>query len=143
MTLENTAHYTLNASDSDAEYRSIYPGHHLGFVFLGPKQRFFGISMFHQIHCLDALRQAVLGRHENATIEEAHEHTTHCLNYLRQSILCSADTTLEPEVPPEGSLSVGLGLGVTHVCRDWSKVYSFVEENDKLWNTRPRPGSGT
>ena len=140
MTIEDSKHYALDSPDADAEYRSIYPGKHLGFVRLGPKKRFFSLSMYHQIHCLDALRQAILGRHgHGASTPPAHgsekvkrdvEHSHHCLNYLRQTIMCSADLTLEPEIV-EGSQDVGEGLAVTHVCRDWSKVHAFIEENEK------------
>ena len=140
MTIEDSKHYALDSPDADAEYRSIYPGKHLGFVRLGPKKRFFSLSMYHQIHCLDALRQAILGRHgHGASTTPAHgsekvkrdvEHSHHCLNYLRQTIMCSADLTLEPEIV-EGSQDVGEGLAVTHVCRDWSKVHAFIEENEK------------
>jgi hypothetical protein len=65
--------------------------------------------------------------------EPAHAHVTHadhCLNYLRQTILCAADMTLEPELVL-GSGHVGQGVGVTHVCRDWTKAYDFVMENTR------------
>ncbi|KAK7683575.1 hypothetical protein QCA50_013413 [Cerrena zonata] len=133
LTIEDSRHYALDSPDADAEYRSIYPGKHLGFIRLGPKRRFFGLSMYHQIHCLDSLRNAILGRHGHggASHEKRDvEHSHHCLNYLRQTIMCNADMTLEPEIR-EGSQDVGEGLAVTHVCKDWSKVHAFVEENEK------------
>lgn len=133
LTLEDSRHYALDTPDAAAEYRSIYPGGDLGFIRLGPNRRFFGLVMYHQIHCLDSLRQAILhqGQHGGKTKRDV-EHAQHCLNYLRQGILCAADTTLEPEVE-EGSQDVGEGLGVTRVCRDWGKVYDFVEENYREW----------
>ena len=134
LTLEDSRHYALDNPESDAEYVSLYPGDNLGFVHLGPNKRFFGLSMFHQIHCLDSLRKAILGLTHDHRDMEAGElgHTHHCLNYLRQTILCSADVTLEPETP-EGSQDVGEGLAVTHVCRDWGKVYDFVRRNEAEW----------
>ncbi|CAL1709730.1 unnamed protein product [Somion occarium] len=133
LTLEDSRHYALDTPDADAEYRSIYPGNHLGFIRLGPNKRFFGLSMYHQMHCLDSLRHAILGRgHTHASRKRDVEHAQHCLNYLRQTILCSADLTLEPEIV-EGSQDVGEGLAVTHVCRDWSKVHAFVEQNEVDW----------
>ncbi|KAH8101717.1 hypothetical protein BXZ70DRAFT_999655 [Cristinia sonorae] len=112
LTLENSILYELSSPNTDAEYQSLYPGHHRGFVHLGPDKRFF----------------------DSATL-----HATHCLNYLRQTILCSADVTLEPEVV-EGSRDVGEGVGVVHVCCDWSKVYDFVEKNEAEWEAALREG---
>jgi hypothetical protein len=52
-------------------------------------------------------------------------HTRHCLNLLREVVLCTSDTTLDPLNTPHGTD----GVGVVHVCRDWQKVYDFVEDN--------------
>lgn len=139
LTLEDSRHYALDTPDAAAEYRSMYPGDDLGFVRLGPNRRFFGLVMYHQIHCLDSLREAILGQghHGGAGAGAGRtkrdvEHAQHCLNYLRQGILCAADTTLEPEVV-EGSQDVQEGLGVTRMCRDWGKVYDFVDNNYREW----------
>ncbi|EMD36960.1 hypothetical protein CERSUDRAFT_95228 [Gelatoporia subvermispora B] len=137
LTLEDSRHYALDTPDAPAEYRSLYPGDGLGFVRLGPQRRFFGLAMYHQLHCLDSLRGAILGTHHMRSgggekEKRDVEHSAHCLNYLRQSILCAADVTLEPEVV-RGSEDVEEGLGVTHVCRDWSRVYDFAERNWQEW----------
>ncbi|KAG0705821.1 hypothetical protein DFH29DRAFT_799515, partial [Suillus ampliporus] len=98
-----------------------------GFVRLGPNGREFGVSMFHQLHCLQMIRLAL--------INGPNDHSAHCLNFLRQAILCNSDTTLDPTtVNPEG-MTGSDGLGVTHVCRDWSQVYAYVTENHMgpLW----------
>ncbi|KAI0074341.1 hypothetical protein K474DRAFT_1665530 [Panus rudis PR-1116 ss-1] len=144
LTIENSRHYAASSEDADAEWLSIYPGTNRGFIRLGPNKRFFGLAMFHQIHCLNSLRLAMTGRPPHSlrrrddgdkewmNDEVQIEHAHHCLNYLRQAILCNADLTLEPEIR-EGTEDVGEGLGVTHVCRDWSKVYAFVEQNEVEW----------
>lgn len=138
LTLEDSFHYGLEGPDADAEWESVYPGGSAGFVRLGPNHRFFGLSVYHQMHCLDSLRFAILGREHparrswervNSGVREREvPHAQHCLNYLRQTILCAADLTLEPETFP-GSQDVAEGLFATHVCRDWSKVHAFVEQN--------------
>ncbi|KII91606.1 hypothetical protein PLICRDRAFT_38403 [Plicaturopsis crispa FD-325 SS-3] len=135
LTLENSRHYPLDSPDADAEYRSLYPGD-LGFLRLGPNKRFFGVAMYHQLHCLDSLRMAITRGPEHDHRRDAEfsgygkraqvPHVNHCLNYLRQTILCSADLTLEPEISPN---EVGEGLAVTHVCRDWSRLYEYAEKN--------------
>ncbi|TFK75557.1 hypothetical protein BDN72DRAFT_892074 [Pluteus cervinus] len=164
MKIENSHHYNVDSPDSTAEYLSLYPGD-LGFLRLGPNKRFFGISLYHQLHCLDSLRLAIAGTphtharrpsprpfeerdleqgldsNEKSSRDPAQEessdhdpawHVNHCLNYLRQTILCNADLTLEPEIKL-GSQDVGEGLGVTHVCKDWSGLYDFAEQNTKEW----------
>lgn len=135
--LEDSRHYSLNGPDTDAEWESVYPGRGLGFVRLGPNKRFFSLSLYHQMHCLDSLRRAILGQshHHGRSPDAAKrdvEHSAHCLNYLRQTVLCAADLTLEPEII-EGSSDVGEGLAATHVCRDWSKVHKFVKKNWEEW----------
>ena len=121
----------------------MYPGENLGFLRMGPDKRFFGLSMYHQMHCLNALRETINGQAHQHGASEAGErgelegrkepkkfHTSHCLNYLRETILCAADVTLEPEIAP-GIQNVGQALGVTHVCRDWSKVHAYAEKNSE------------
>ncbi|PCH37446.1 hypothetical protein WOLCODRAFT_84396, partial [Wolfiporia cocos MD-104 SS10] len=136
LTLEDTHHYGIDTPDADAEWHSLVVVGDFGFVRLGPQKRFFGLSMFHQLHCLDVLRTGLAGKGHvasGATRSDDKNHQQHCLNYLRQAILCSADATLEPEVG-EGSRNVGKGLGVTHVCRDWRKLYDYAAENSVEWH---------
>lgn len=136
--LEDSPHYALNSSDADAEWQSIYPGGQQGFVHLGPNKRFFSLSLYHQIHCLESLRNAILNRGHHAhdaadgMRKRDVEHSAHCLNYLRQTIMCNADLTLEPEVV-EGTQDVGEGLAAVHVCRDWSKIHEFARQNWEDW----------
>lgn len=187
LIMEDSRHYSLGSSkhgsgtkadsdrelEIDAEWESLYPGESAGFVRLGPEMRFFGLSMYHQLHCLDSLRYAIQGRehvakrslmsgNNQSETEKGHDdgvygvssddeyrgheqkkmgrgtkrsqvhvsHAAHCLNYLRQTILCASDLTLEPELVL-GSLDVGSGLGAMHICRDWSRVHDFVEQNSR------------
>lgn len=101
----------------------------MNFNFTG---RAFSISMFHQMHCLQKIRGAVLDS------RWANSHTHHCLNLLRQAILCASDTTLDPlDRTGENGMVGADGVGTVHVCRDWEKVYEFVHENHKseAWNS--------
>lgn len=95
------------------------------------KGRAFGISMFHQMHCLQMIRGAVLDN------QRANSHTRHCFNLMRQAILCAADTTLDPLDKVDDNSNVGAdGVGVVHQCKDWEKVYQYVIENQglEIWN---------
>jgi len=104
-------HYSQTGFTSWLEWHAIdhFPRAH-GFVDLGPSGRQFGISMFHQLHCLEMIREALINGADN--------HAAHCLNFLRQAVLCISDTTLETP-----------GAQTTHACRDWTQVYAYVTEN--------------
>lgn len=69
-------------------------------------------------------------------------HVRHCFNLLRQAVLCAADTTLDPlDFSRDGKVIGADGLGTAHVCRDWTKVYDFVWENQRseMWTGIPDP----
>ena len=142
-----TLHYRIN---NTADWVSIFPKKH-GFVRLGPEGRYFAVSMYHQLHCLNGLRRTLLasapGRHQvmGEKVEDLHtmwlhEHTEHCLNFIRQALLCKADTTLEAAEyvrNPHGQLDWGAnGLGVVHRCHDWTQVRDAVERNEQEWEAR-------
>lgn len=109
----------------DDDWGSLFPRVWKGFMSLGPDNRPFTMSIYHQLHCLDAIRVnfVVNGTHAAA-------HVEHCLNYLRQAILCHADNTIEPAIWMETETSVepaSDGLGVVHTCRDWRALNEFAE----------------
>ncbi len=130
LVMEDSVHYHPNNS---VEWHSLFPRGSEGFVRLGPRSRLFGVSMFHQLHCLDKMRRAVVGVPPS---EWESWHTQHCLNYVRQMLLCAASTRLEPvklgHGKGEGSLKVD-GLGLEHSCRDWTLLREMVEENFERW----------
>ncbi|KAG1883213.1 hypothetical protein F4604DRAFT_1879003 [Suillus subluteus] len=100
---------------NDDDWGTLFPSD--GFVGLGPNNRTFLVSLYHQFHCLDIIR-----------------HIQHCLRYLRQALLCHADTTLEvdiPQISPEdGKLyHTANGVGSVHRCRDWTVLRQFMLEN--------------
>ncbi|OCH90271.1 hypothetical protein OBBRIDRAFT_731097 [Obba rivulosa] len=119
LTPENTIHYQIYYSSAEREWESIFPAGG-GFVRLGPDQRPFGFTLFHQLHCLSRIREAVNARKPT-------QHVHHCLNYLRQTILCDANPTLEPIIPILNELDVN--SEVPRVCMDWTEVYRLAEEN--------------
>lgn len=124
---------------NDNDWHSTYTpsGYQSGFVHLGSRGTadFYEPAIYHQFHCLDALRRSVV--HHNwsdvSTKSRAERHVHHCLNMIRQAILCNSDTTLEPafiyNVRDGRNQSAASGLNVPHVCRDWTQVRSFAHEN--------------
>ncbi|KAI1818232.1 hypothetical protein GGS20DRAFT_529074 [Poronia punctata] len=88
-----------------------------------------GLSIYHQLHCLDGLRHAYwhVGQ---ATRHDHHHHETpshirHCIDYLRQSLLCHADTNLEPIDFDLGGVK---GFGSARRCRDVERVKEWAEK---------------
>ncbi|KAJ5223906.1 hypothetical protein N7468_008448 [Penicillium chermesinum] len=78
-----------------------------GFIYSKQFREPRALVVYHNLHCLDALREVYYaavngtlaqrdgGHHHH---EKDAEHVRHCLDYLRQSVMCAADTNLEPVV---------------------------------------------
>ncbi|KZT63843.1 hypothetical protein DAEQUDRAFT_770243 [Daedalea quercina L-15889] len=114
--------YSQTGFDAWLEWHALdhFPRAH-GFVKLGPDGRDFGVSMFHQIHCLSMIREAM--------VNGANDHAAHCLNFMRQAILCNADTTLE------------VTTETTHTCKDFTQVYDYIAENQRHWPKKSKAPS--
>ncbi|EIW87451.1 hypothetical protein CONPUDRAFT_45201, partial [Coniophora puteana RWD-64-598 SS2] len=114
----------------DAQWAATVPPHQ-GRVRLGPNNRTFAVSMYHQLHCLNVLRKVVVDARDNRT------HVEHCLPFLLQGLLCRADITLEHSAVLEhkGEKDLGAsGVGDVHRCGgDWAQVRRFVEDNQAAW----------
>ncbi len=112
-----------------AEWNAIRPPGK-GFVFLGQEHFVFGVSMWHQMHCLNHIRATLVNG------DDGSDHTAHCFHYLRQGILCAADTTLE-----SGGVGMRLANGdvvanggeTVHTCRDWRQVHDWMESEQEKW----------
>ncbi|OCH93635.1 hypothetical protein OBBRIDRAFT_789996 [Obba rivulosa] len=131
LTVEESAHYPLLGPESDDEWLSLTTASY-GYVRLGPEDRLFALTMFHELHCLRVLNRA-FGKAAVATPE----HIQHCLNYLRQGVLCSPDLTLEPGNFEDKDFEVER-TGATHTCRDWEAVYSVLDDNYHQWKGKTR-----
>jgi|ERR1700722_8504832 hypothetical protein len=135
LLVESTGHYNLSA---DVEWDSTLPPHN-GIFELGPNRRVFALSMYHQLHCLNAMRFTYLlikGEVANVTSERiraAFHHSDHCFDLLRQGILCNADIALESSMMglgPDGqSVPGGFGDGSIHRCSDWTQIRRYVTEH--------------
>jgi len=120
-------HFSLYDDD---DWGTLFPSD--GFVALGPNNRTFLVSLYHQFHCLDIIR---VGYVVNRT--HAAEHIQHCLRYLRQALLCQADTTLEVDIPQISEVDGKLyhtanGVGSVHKCRDWTVLRQYMLEHPSI-----------
>ncbi|RAO68378.1 uncharacterized protein BHQ10_004390 [Talaromyces amestolkiae] len=96
-----------------------------------PNNLIYGVSMFHQLHCLNFLRLAYFDDAiKDLTPEEIPIHRDHCLNYIRQAIMCNGDATFE-SVNHQGVLD---GMGATHQCRNFELIFSWAYEHRQTKN---------
>ncbi|KAH9847671.1 hypothetical protein C2E23DRAFT_871660 [Lenzites betulinus] len=127
---EETVHYLPLGAASDAEWLSLAePGY--GYVRLGPDNRTFVVSAYHELHCM---RMINLGFTPGAI---ALAHVKHCFNYVRQSILCIPDLALEPGDFEAKDFEVERTHGV-HECKDWAPIYHAVTENYEAWQQQTK-----
>jgi len=130
MTFEESIRYSMDGPDADVEWRAMrdYDGH-AGYVRLGPSRRVFAVSMFHQLHCVNSLRVALVRPDDG---DANFEHVHHCFTYLRQALLCAADSTLEPFDFVTKNYTMQ-PVSHTRVCKDWGSVYEAAGANFQQW----------
>ncbi|KAI0295628.1 hypothetical protein B0F90DRAFT_1749919 [Multifurca ochricompacta] len=125
LVAEESVHFALDTPEAYEEWMHYLPPG-AGVVRLGPENRAFIVGMFHELHCLQYLRDEVVA------VEPVWPHVQHCMNLLRRAVLCDADTTLEPGDFTERDFTSDR-LGQYHVCRDWGAVYDQMAVNWVEW----------
>jgi hypothetical protein len=95
----------------------------------------YGISVFHQLHCLGVLRYgwfALVADLDPSNQEPRHHLSNsaamHCFDFLRQAIMCSGDTTIELAQyrGQDGVVRTAHGWNIEHQCKDWGVLWNFV-----------------
>lgn len=127
MVVEESVRYSLAKPESQDEWYSAFPWG-MGSVRLGPDYRAFFVGLYHENHCLQQYRNALV----QAPADIDWDHIHHCLNTLRLWSLCHADLTLEPGDFTKRNFTEDR-LGVTHTCRDWSTVIDRVVTDWDDW----------
>ncbi|KAI0077300.1 hypothetical protein K474DRAFT_1596295, partial [Panus rudis PR-1116 ss-1] len=131
MASDASRRYQFNTSDGIAEWKSLVPGD--GVVYLGKEQRPFGVSMMHQLGCLDVLREEIVRPREESRLSGSENDGSnmalarHCLNYIKQMMLCRADSQLEPFWYNNNHGPVDL-YGF-YECKDWTAVHQAIKLN--------------
>lgn len=93
------------------------------------------LSVFHQLHCLDAVRGAFWARQgameRREVLDDAElrddwrqSHVRHCVDLIRQVLLCHADATVEVVDERIGGVN---GFHTAHECRRWDGLLGWVE----------------
>ncbi|KAI0891002.1 hypothetical protein F4806DRAFT_484289 [Annulohypoxylon nitens] len=113
------------------EYQEYWDHHRSGYTA--------GFDMFHQLHCLNQIRQALHRDVYPETPLHGPEHTNHCLDQLRQSIMCWGSTAVVPLKYFEGYGSEYVKTDSLHTCRKFDPIRNFVSErfNGSLFVPRP------
>ncbi|KAI1782599.1 hypothetical protein LXA43DRAFT_1103693 [Ganoderma leucocontextum] len=122
--------YDLNASQA---WGALVPGE--GLVRLGVHREPFMVAMFHQLRCLDVMRDQLT----KPRAQRDEQPARHCMNYIRQMILCRGDTHLDPYQYPSNIHPVE--PHPVRRCLDWRAVYEAVEANQKEYAEWARPGA--
>lgn len=102
------------------------------------------ISVFHDLHCLDRLRQSLWYFYDDGWNETWNpftaarpasfaadglngiEHLDHCINILRQSLQCFSDVSPYVFQWDEASGEVGAYANVAHTCRNFDDVRNWA-----------------
>ncbi|KAF9219419.1 hypothetical protein BS17DRAFT_789232 [Gyrodon lividus] len=103
----------------------------------------FTFDIFHQLHCLNNLRQTLHPEYYNDAYyaskgvdnpmkihiegHEGFDHTGHCIDSLRESLMCSADITPIVWAWDERRKRTAPRLDVVHVCRDYEKIQEWAD----------------
>ncbi|KAI0815993.1 hypothetical protein BC628DRAFT_31511 [Trametes gibbosa] len=126
---EDSFHYDLDTDLGIAEWNATLPRGG-AVLHLGPKRSPFTLSLFHQLRCLNIVRDVVVQVHQDpisAATRRSSRLVEHCMNYLRQTVVCRGDLRLETvRAYPSTKVTVS---DVTHTCKDWSAVYKAAEDN--------------
>ncbi|KAF8960220.1 hypothetical protein BDZ97DRAFT_1834579 [Flammula alnicola] len=141
LSLENSLHYAFNTPLGDAEWNATLPSSG-AVIHLGPSQRPFTLGLFHQLRCLNIIRETLVQFYADDSSDaqiNRPELVRHCMNYIRQTLLCNSDLRLESVRAPKGhQLSVP---EVTHKCRDWTAVYEAAERSFKEYSEHSGDGN--
>ncbi|KAI0151869.1 hypothetical protein GGR57DRAFT_492858 [Xylariaceae sp. FL1272] len=100
---------------------------------------YFGrVDVFHQIHCLDALRREAHFEHYygrkypggfNETDEMHRLHLSHCLHLLLQNIMCTANTDVYTHIWTDTVPWAFPDFNINHRCRDFSAIQEWQEKH--------------
>lgn len=103
---------------------------------LGPDAYMGHFDVFHQIHCLNALRKAAFQDYApyptNAQIHQPklkYVHLAHCVDILVQNLMCQPNVDLVTFNWVETQSIPYPDFNINHQCRDWDAIAGWLESN--------------
>ncbi|KAH8104501.1 hypothetical protein BXZ70DRAFT_590700 [Cristinia sonorae] len=97
-----------------------------------------GLSVFHQLHCLNLLRQGLRADHYADPVtgaisgilpEDWDDHASHCLDNLRQSVMCASDISLVVWQWVEEANRASISMNTIHSCRNFDKIVDWAKKH--------------
>ncbi|KAE8163765.1 hypothetical protein BDV40DRAFT_299109 [Aspergillus tamarii] len=89
---------------------------------------FTGLEVFHSLHCLNRLRQAMYPTYYDVFSHpddpSREDHIGHCINHLRQAIQCHADLTPMEWIFVDRKII--LNTATQHTCRNFNKIHEWA-----------------
>jgi hypothetical protein len=94
------------------------------------------VEVFHQLHCLNLLRQANHKAHyapqggdTAAEPADLHGHLDHCIDALRQFVMCQSDTNVFPFRFPFNDGDPWPDYSSPRMCRNFEKIREWAVEH--------------
>ncbi|KAH7251382.1 hypothetical protein BKA59DRAFT_395458 [Fusarium tricinctum] len=95
-----------------------------------------GIQVFHQLHCLNLLRQETYRDYYSTTggdidvePEDLRGHLDHCIEILRNSLMCQSDTGVFAFKYYDGYEGHWPDFSTQHTCRNFSAIRDWAFQN--------------
>lgn len=102
----------------------------------GEKGYRVAVEVFHQLHCLNLMRQAnykshyqPLGGDVAAEKHDLHGHIDHCIDALRQFVMCQGDVNVFAFRFPFGDGDPWPDYTTPHVCRNYENIRNWAIEH--------------
>ncbi|KAK3075454.1 hypothetical protein LTR53_001239 [Teratosphaeriaceae sp. CCFEE 6253] len=153
---QDNRYAVISSPESDHIWHSLIPSPGTGFVTIQdarkyphlqpgmpgdkPNEEVYGVSLFHQLHCVIHIRhhmwalEKAAKTHDDAAVQsmaKANGHINHCFDFIRQALMCNADLTLEwPESAKDkdGTGRVD-GNHIPHQCKNWGTIFDWASRN--------------
>nr|GAT43304.1 predicted protein [Mycena chlorophos] len=93
-----------------------------------PGNYVIALDVFHQLHCLDMIRQELFPASHGNETRLSRTHLRHCIGAIRQALQCYADTT--PVVWQwDAHFQEAIQRDdVVHTCRDFGRIQEWAKE---------------
>ncbi|KAF5866569.1 hypothetical protein ETB97_011454 [Aspergillus alliaceus] len=94
-------------------------------------QYYIQIEVFHQLHCLNFLRQQIYHVLDHDFPESHDKHVRHCIDYLRQVLMCHGDVHPITMYRKQGiHRNFWPNFTIPHTCRNWDRLTDWAAKRN-------------
>ncbi|KAJ7622398.1 hypothetical protein FB45DRAFT_838509 [Roridomyces roridus] len=124
------------AENKISEAEAVKMPNHTWPLYRMPGNYMIALDVFHQLHCLDMLRQRI---HHSSNYNYTWvpiSHLRHCIGAIRQALMCASDISTVVFQWSEQQQIAEQRDDVLHMCRDfeqirgWAAEHQFVAQED-------------